>query len=76
MAGGRPRRSEVGDWARWAQSMGEWPGFKVTCLEGFWGMEEWVGGGARVDDPGWRFEAARDRFGVGRREEDEEDVVV
>lgn len=67
----------MGDWARRAQSIGEWPGFSVTSLEGFLGMEEWVGGGARVDDPGWRFGAERrERFGVERSDEEEEMVVV
>lgn len=39
----------------------------MTCLEGFLGTEEWLGGGARVDDPGWRFGTPRwARFGAGR----------
>lgn len=73
MAGGRPRRSEVGDWARRAQSIGEWPGLRVTSLEVFLGTLEWEGGGARVDDPGWRFGAVRrERFGAGRSDEEGE----
>lgn len=63
--GGRPRRSDVGDWARRAQSIGEWPGVSFTCLEGLVGTEEWVGGGARVDVPGARLGTGRERFGEG-----------
>jgi hypothetical protein len=63
--GGRPRRSDVGDWARRAQSIGEWPGVSFTCLEGLVGIEEWVGGGARVDVPGARQGTGKERFGEG-----------
>lgn len=73
MEGGRPRRSDVGDWARRAQSIGEWPGVNFTCLEGLVGIEECVGGGARVEVPGARLGTGRERFGEGasegRREE-------
>lgn len=73
MEGGRPRRSDVGDWARRAQSIGEWPGVSFTCLEGLVGIEECVGGGARVEVPGARLGTGRERFGEGagegRREE-------
>lgn len=73
MEGGRPRRSDVGDWARRAQSIGEWPGVRCTCLEGLVGIEECVGGGARVEVPGARLGTGRERFGEGadegRREE-------
>lgn len=73
MEGGRPRRSDVGDWARRAQSIGEWPGVNFTCLEGLAGLEECVGGGARVEVPGARLGTGRERFGEGagegRREE-------
>lgn len=65
MEAGRPRRSEVGDWATRAQSIGEWPGDSFTCLEGLVGMEEWVGGGARVEVPGARLGTGRERFGEG-----------
>lgn len=46
--GGSPRKSEVGDCARRAQSMGLCPGSSVTCREGFLGMDECMGGSARL----------------------------
>lgn len=74
--GGRPRRSDVGDWARRAQSIGEWPGVSFTCLEGLVGTEEWVGGGARVDVPGARLGTGRERFGEGVGEGRSEELFL
>lgn len=76
MDGGRPRRSEVGDWARRAQSIGEWPGVSLTCLEGLVGIEEWVGGGARVEVPGARLGTGRERFGEGAGEGRSEELFL
>lgn len=50
MFGGRFRRSEVGDWARRAQSRGEWPGCRLTWREGFLGIDVAVGGGMRPEE--------------------------
>lgn len=44
-----PRRSALGPEMR-AQSRGEWPGSSVILREGFAGLEESVGGGAREED--------------------------
>lgn len=76
MEGGRPRKSEVGDWARRAQSIGEWPGVRFTCLEGLVGMQEWVGGGARVEVPGARLGTGRERFGRGAGEGRKEELFL
>lgn len=65
--GGRFRRSDEGELARRAQSRGEWPGSRITLRDGFDGLLECVGGGASVDVPGCRAEAAR-LFGVNRAE--------
>lgn len=45
-----------------AQSMGECPGVSFTCLVGFFGIAECVGGGARPDMPA----PAPPRLGMGR----------
>lgn len=76
MEGARPRRSDVGDWARRAQSIGEWPGVSLTCFEGLVGIEEWVGGGARVDVPGARRGTGRERFGEGTGEGRGEELLL
>lgn len=39
---------------RRAQSSGEWPCVRTTCLEGLVGLEECEGGGASVEEPGCR----------------------
>lgn len=55
----------MGDCARRAQSRGEWPGLRLTCREGFLGMDVAVGGGMRP--PGEEAAAAAGRrFGMGR----------
>lgn len=71
--------------ARRAQSSGECPGSRVTLREGLVGLLECVGGGARVEVPGWRSYWAcwARRFGRGggrvdgaeRREEEVEEVL-
>lgn len=62
---GSPRRSLLVSLARRAQSRGEWPGSRITFREGFVGLEECDGGGARVEVPGWRAELAS-LLGSGR----------
>lgn len=51
MLAGRPRRSDVGDCASRAQSRGLWPGSRLTCRDGFFGMLVAVGGGASPPPP-------------------------
>lgn len=80
--GPRPRRSAVGWLASRAQSRGECPGSSVTLRLGLLGLLACVGGGARVEVPGWRSYCAW-RFGRGEgravggaaRREDEAGVV-
>lgn len=43
---------------------------RTTALEGLEGLVEWVGGGARVEQPGPRAGAGERRDGAGEREED------
>lgn len=54
----------MGDWARRAQSSGEWPGCRLTWREGFLGIDVAVGGGMRPDE----LEGAP-RRGMGRLRE-------
>lgn len=56
----------MGDWARRAQSSGEWPGCRLTCREGFLGIDVAVGGGMRPEE---ELEEGAPRRGMGRLRE-------
>lgn len=65
--GGRPRRLEVGEEVRRAQSRGEWPGVSSTFWRGLRGGAVDDGGGKREVVVGVRFGRGREREGGSSR---------
>lgn len=58
----------MGDWAKRAQSSGEWPGCRLTWREGFLGIDVAVGGGMRPEEE-LEEEGGAPRRGTGRLRE-------